>query len=134
MDKTLYFPPPVQAVKVTSSNLAEVAEWCGGQVAKMERKSEPGSYDSYVWVPTPKGASVYAAYPGMYVTKRVSINTKGNLKESWAVFHRDYFDKNYFQNPVVAIAQVWPKRVASCPVEDRVYSPVAEGRVSPEST
>lgn len=134
MDKLLYFPPPVEAVKVTTANIEEVAQWCGGRVCQTERKSEPGSFDTYVWVPTPKGASVFAAYPGMYITKRVSVNTKGNLKESWAVFHRDYFDKNYFQNPVVAIAQVWPKRVAGCPSDDRVYSPVPQGRVAPDNT
>lgn len=117
MEKMLFFPPPVEAVKVTTANLEEIADWCNGRVCKTERKTEPGSYDTYVWVPTPKGASVFAAYPGMYVTKRVAVNTKGNLKVSWAVFHRDYFDKNYFQNPVVAIAQVWPQRVPSGPVD-----------------
>lgn len=111
MDKMLFFPAPVEAVKVTPVNLEEVASWCGGRVCTLERKTQPGVFDDYVWVPTPKGSSVFAAYPGMYVTRRVSVNTKGSFKDSWAVFHRDYFEKNYFQNPVVAIAQVWPKRV-----------------------
>lgn len=103
MEKALYFSAPIEGVKVTAHNMDEVAAWCGGRVCKTERKTEPGSFDNYIWVPTPKGASVFAAYPGMYITKRVTINIKGAYKTMWAVFFQDYFEKNYFQNPVDAV-------------------------------
>jgi hypothetical protein len=106
MDKQMFFTTPVEAVRVTTANLEEVAKWCGGRVFKSERKDNPGVYDSYIWVPTPKGKNYNTAYPGSYVTRRVTINSSGVAKEQWAVFRRDYFDQNYFVNPQEATSKV----------------------------
>lgn len=120
MEALLYFGPPIEAVQVNSSNLAEVAEWCGGKVAAWESKDEAGKFYNYVWVPTPRGTKISWAYPGMYVVKRKATNSKGSVKTTLAVFHKEYFEKNFFENPVVAATAV--------------QAPVAVGRVGPGST
>lgn len=63
--------------------------------------------DSYVWVPTPKDSHISWAFPGMYVTKRLVKTVKGELRATWAVFRRDYFEKNYFENQKDAVDQTW---------------------------
>lgn len=107
MKKQFYFLSPVEVVKVTTQNLEEVAEWCGGKVAKTESRRVPGRLDPYVWVPTPKGTSISWAFPGMYITKRLVVTVKGELTTTWAVFRKDYFEKNYFDTPQAAVDATW---------------------------
>ena len=104
-----YFLSPVMVVKVTAQNMDEVAEWCGGLVQETESRRVQGRMDKYVLVPTPKEAKVSWAFPGMFVTKRLVITMKGELKATWAVFRRDYFEKNYFESPEAAAAATWER-------------------------
>lgn len=110
MKTQFYFPAPVEVVKVTNENLAEVAEWCGGKVASTESRRVPGRQDSYVWVPTPKGNSISWAFPGMYITKRLVVTVKDEMKATYAVFRRDYFSRNYFDTPTDAVNKTWEKQ------------------------
>jgi hypothetical protein len=107
MEKQFYFLSPVEVVKVTPANLQEVAEWCGGKVATTESRRVPGRMDPYVWVPTPKGTNISWAFPGMYITKRLVVGADGKLKATWAVYRRDYFEKNYFTDPTKALDATW---------------------------
>lgn len=109
MQKQFYFLSPVEVVKVTLQNLHEVAEWCGGKVASTESRRVPGRMDSYVWVPTPKGTAISWAFPGMFVTKRLVRTVKDELRVTYAVFRKDYFEKNYFDSPLAAVEQTWEK-------------------------
>lgn len=109
MQKQFYFLSPVEVVKVTLQNLAEVAEWCGGKVASTESRRVPGRMDSYVWVPTPKGTAISWAFPGMFVTKRLVRSAKDELRVTYAVFRKDYFEKNYFDTPTAAVDATWAK-------------------------
>lgn len=109
MQKQFYFLSPVEVVKVTLQNLNEVAEWCGGKVASTESRRVPGRMDSYVWVPTPKGTAISWAFPGMFVTKRLVRTVKDELRVTYAVFRKDYFEKNYFDSPLAAVEQTWEK-------------------------
>jgi hypothetical protein len=109
MQKQFYFLSPVEVVKVTIQNLAEVAEWCGGKVASTESRRVPGRMDSYVWVPTPKGTAISWAFPGMFVTKRLVRTVKDELRVTYAVFRKDYFEKNYFDSPLAAVDETWGK-------------------------
>lgn len=109
LKKDFYFLSPVEVVKVTTQNLQEVAEWCGGQVATTESRRVPGRQDSYVWVPTPKGTAISWAFPGMFITKRLVRTVKDDIRVTYAVFRRDYFEKNYFESPTSAVAQTWEK-------------------------
>jgi hypothetical protein len=109
MQKQFYFLSPVEVVKVTLQNLAEVADWCGGKVASTESRRVPGRMDSYVWVPTPKGTAISWAFPGMFVTKRLVRTVKDDLRVTYAVFRKDYFEKNYFDTPIAAVDATWEK-------------------------
>lgn len=109
MKTQFYFPAPVEVVKVTNENLAEVAEWCGGKVASTESRKVPGRMDSYVWVPTPKGNAVSWAFPGMFITKRMVVTVKDEMKATYAVFRKDYFSRNYFDTPSEAVDKTWEK-------------------------
>lgn len=109
MKTDFFFLSPVQAVKVTPQNLEEVAAWCGGVVAETDSRRVPGRKDKYVWVPTPKGSAISWAFPGMFVTRRVVWTVDGKFKETWAVFRREYFDKNYFNTPTNAVDATWEK-------------------------
>jgi hypothetical protein len=109
MQTNFYFLSPVEVVKVTKDNLEEAAEWCGGKVAHSENKNVKGRIDAYVWVPTPKGTSISWAYPGMFITKRMVRNLKNELKVTFAVFRRDYFEKNYFESPNLAVDATWER-------------------------
>lgn len=111
MHKQFYFLSPVEVVKVTPQNMEEVAEWCGGKVSQIESKRNPGKMDKYVDVPMPKESNQSAAYPGMYVTKRMVIKADNELKVTYAVFRKDYFDKNYFDNPILAVDMTWERKV-----------------------
>lgn len=113
MQKQFYFLSPVEVVKVTLQNLHEVAEWCGGKVASTESRRVPGRMDSYVWVPTPKGTAISWAFPGMFVTKRVVRTVKDELRVTYAVFRKDYFEKNYFNSPMEAVDGTWGKQSGS---------------------
>lgn len=110
LNAQFYFLSPVEVVKVTVQNLQEVAEWCGGVVAQTESRRKPGTMDKYVWVPTPEGAKVSSAFPGMYVTRRLVATNKGELKVTWAVFRLDYFEANYFGAPGEAVDKTWGKK------------------------
>ena len=109
MEKSFYFLSPVEVVKVTKENLEEVAEWCGGKVATTESRRVPGRMDSYVWVPTPKGTKISWAFPGMFITKRLVRTVKDEIRITYAVFRRDYFEKNYFDSPIEAVDNTWGK-------------------------
>lgn len=98
---------PVEVVKVTSGNMAEVAEWCGGEVRETESRRVKDRMDKYVYVPTPKGNGIAMAFPGMFITKRLAITQKDETKATFSVFRRDYFDKNYFQSPEEAFDKTW---------------------------
>ena len=110
MQSKFYFLSPVEVMKVTSQNLAEVAEWCGGEVATTESRRVAGRMDSYVWVPTPKGSSISWAFPGMFITKRLVRTIKDELRITYAVFRKDYFEKNYFDSPTEAVDQTWAQK------------------------
>jgi hypothetical protein len=118
MHKQFYYLSPVEVVKVSTTNLEEVAEWCKGQLAQTKSRKVEGRVDRYVWVPTPKGSKISWAFPGMFVTKRVVLTAKGELRETWAVFRRDYFEKNYFTTQELATENTWnrPKPVTGTEV------------------
>jgi hypothetical protein len=113
MQKQFYFLSPVEVVKVTAQNLEEAAAWCGGQVAQTDSRRRPGTMDSYVWVPTPKsaekGGGISWAFPGMFITKRLVRTIKDELRVTYAVFRKDYFEKNYFDTPIAAVEATWEK-------------------------
>jgi hypothetical protein len=109
MQEKFYFLAPVKAVKVTSQNLQEVAEWCGGSVAQTESRRVPGRMDSYVWVPTPKDTKLSWAFPGMTITKRLVVTVKGEIRATYAIFRRDYFEKNYWESPQEAVEKTWER-------------------------
>lgn len=106
-----YFLSPVEVAKVTSTNLEEVAEWCGGSVQETDSRRVPGRTDKYVLVPTPNGTNISWAFPGMFITKRLVVTVKDELRETYAVFRRDYFEKNYFDTPVLASEKTWERQV-----------------------
>lgn len=107
MKKELFVLPPLEAVEVTEENLQQVADWCGGKVSQAPSRRNPNKLNSYVWVPTPKGAKLTWAWPGMYVTKRLVKTQKGELKATYGVFRREFFLENYFSNIGLAIAKTW---------------------------
>lgn len=107
-----YFSSPVEVVRVTPHNLQEAAAWCGGKVAKTESNKVPGRMDSYVWVPTPKGSAISWAFPGMYITKRLAVSEKGQLKATYAVFRKDYFNRNYFEEMKHAVDATWEREAS----------------------
>jgi len=45
----------------------------------------------------------------MFVTKRLVITMKGELKATWAVFRRDYYEKNYFDSVKSAVDATWER-------------------------
>ncbi len=112
LNNKFYFLSPVEVVKVTPKNLQEVAEWCGGKIAKVESRRIKGRVDSYVWVPTPKGSVLSWAFPGMYITKRLAVTEKNELKATYSVFRKDYFTKNYFSEISDAVDQTWERQAA----------------------
>jgi hypothetical protein len=124
MDKQFYYLAPVEVVKVSTSNLADVAEWCGGKIASVESRKHKGRMDSYVWVPTPKGTAISWAFPGMFVTKRVVRTVKDDFKVTWAVFRRDYFEKNYFETPGIAEKETWERH-------DKAYRSLSDAQKGP---
>ena len=112
MNKQFYFLSPVEVVKVSSQNLEEVAEWCGGSVQETESRRVPGRMDKYVLVPTPKDTNISWAFPGMFITKRLVVTVKDELRGTFAVFRRDYFEKNYFDTPKDAADKTWEREAA----------------------
>lgn len=111
MNKQFYFLSPVEVVKVTSQNLEEVAAWCGGSVQETESRRVPGRMDKYVLVPTPKDTNISWAFPGMFITKRLVVTVKDELRATYAVFRRDYFEKNYFDTPKDATDKTWEREL-----------------------
>lgn len=131
MQKQFFFLAPVEVVKVTTQNIDEVAEWCGGKVAQTESRRQPGRMDSYVWVPTPKGTNISWAFPGMFITKRLVRTVKDEFRVTYAVFRKDYFEKNYFESPSDAVEKTWgapdgAKKLVAEPVLEAA-EPVLEG-------
>jgi len=110
LQTNFYFLSPVEVVRVTPKNLEEVAAWCGGKVHETESRRVEGRMDKYVWVPTPKGSAISWAFPGMFITKRVVITEKNEIKVTYSVFRKDYFNKNYFQTPEVAVTETWDRQ------------------------
>lgn len=123
-----FFLSPVEVIRVTSQNLQEVAEWCGGRVAETESRRVAGRMDSYVWVPTPKGTSVSWAFPGMFITKRLVVTVKNETKVTFAVFRRDYFDKNYFNTPQDAVEKTWGRSNKTMATEKKPKHPKMAGK------
>jgi hypothetical protein len=109
MKTDFFFLSPVQVVKVTSQNLEEVAEWCGGSVQETESRRVKGRMDKYVLVPTPSEKNISWAFPGMFITKRLVVTIKDELRSTFAVFRRDYFEKNYFETPKSATDKTWER-------------------------
>jgi len=110
LKQDFFFLSPVLVVKVTKENLEQVAEWCGGEVQETESRRKAGEMDKYVWVPTPKSSNAPSwAFPGMFITKRLVLTMKNELKATWAVFRRDYFEKNYFETPEAASKATWER-------------------------
>lgn len=110
MNKQFYFLSPVEVVKVSKDNLEEVAEWCGGSVQETEtRRGKPGTMDKYVHVPVPNERTLSWAFPGMFITRRLVVTVKDEMKFTFAVFKRDYFEKNYFEAPKEAVDKTWER-------------------------
>ena len=109
MQKQFYFLSPVEVVKVTKGNLEDVAKWCGGEIAETPSRRHQGVMDKYVLVPTSSDKKTSTAFPGNFVTRRLVIDQNNKLKETWAVFRRDYFEKNYFQTPAAASDATWER-------------------------
>jgi len=107
-----YFLSPVQVIQVTKENIQEAAEWCGGDVLEIANRRDPKKMDQYVHVPVPENSAISWAFPGMFITRRLVIAQDGNMKISWAVFKRDYFEKNYFTDPSVGVAKTWEKQAS----------------------
>lgn len=115
MNKQFYFLSPVEVIKVTTHNLDEVAEWCGGSVQETESRRRTGPkgekvMDKYVLVPTSAEKHISWAFPGMFVTKRLVVTVKNELRATYAVFRRDYFEKNYFDTPKDATDKTWERQ------------------------
>lgn len=109
LKKNFYFMSPVQVVKVTTHNIEQAAEWCGGEIKSTESRRNPGRTDRYIDVPVPKGAALVMAFPGMYITKRVVISLENEIKVTYGVFRRDYFEKNYFLEPIESVDACWTR-------------------------
>jgi len=129
MNKQFYFLSPVEVVKVTSQNLEEVAEWCGGSVQETESRRVPGRMDKYVLVPTPKDTNISWAFPGMFITKRLVVTVKDELRSTYAVFRRDYFEKNYFDTPKDAADKTWERELSER--ENNKKNHPARGKAEP---
>lgn len=110
LQTNFYFLSPVEVVRVTPKNLEEVAAWCGGKVAETESRRVEGRMDKYVWVPTPKGSAISWAFPGMFITKRVVITEKDEIKITYSVFRKDYFNKNFFKDHLDALDKTWERQ------------------------
>jgi hypothetical protein len=110
LQTNFYFLSPVEVVRVTPKNLEAVAAWCGGKVAETESRRVEGRMDKYVWVPTPKGSAISWAFPGMFITKRVVITEKNEIKVTYSVFRKDYFKANYFESPNTAVEETWDRQ------------------------
>lgn len=110
LNNKFFFSSPVEVVKVTPKNLEEVAEWCGGKVAETESRRVKGRMDPYVWVPTPKGSAISWAFPGMFITRRLAVTEKNELKQTYSVFRKDYITKNFFETVQEAVDQTWERQ------------------------
>lgn len=124
-----FFLSPVEAVKVTPKNLKAVAEWCGGKVDKKKSERVPGRVDSFVVVPTPRGAAISMAFPGMFVTKRLAVNENDDLKATFSVMRRDYFAKNYFETPAAASDATWERQVRDQQVAEALKVGLENGKI-----
>lgn len=102
-----YHQPTLEVVRVSSQNIEQAAEWCGGSINEVPSRRVPGRMDRYVRVPTPKGNKTSWAFPGMYITKRIVVTDKDQLKVTFAVFRRDYFEKNTFLTADEALYNTW---------------------------
>lgn len=109
LNNKFFFLAPLEVVKVTTENLQETAEWCGGTIHETESRRVKGRMDSYVLVPTPKGNSTSWAFPGMYITRRLVVTEKDQLKSTFSVFRRDYFEKNCFDTIQLAVDATWER-------------------------
>lgn len=125
-----YFLSPIQVVKVTPGNLKEVAEWCGGKVERKESNRVKGRVDSYVAVPTPRNATIAMAFAGMYVTKRLAVGEDNTIKETYSVFRRDYFSKNYFDTPSAASDATWERQVTEAASAAAMQQAIETGHIT----
>lgn len=107
--KKFYFMSPVQVVKVTTHNIEQAATWCGGTIKTTESRRNPGRSDRYIDVPVPKGAALVMAFPGMFITKRVVINLENEIKVTYGVFRKDFFEKNYWAEPLESVDACWTR-------------------------
>ena len=121
MQKSFHFLAPVEAVKLTKKNLKEVAEWCGGKLAETPSRRVPNQMEPYVEVPTTDETKIAWAFPGMYVTRRLVVSRNGDLKQTWAVFRSDYFEKNYFDTPQDSVSATWEKHYADAAGDEPLF-------------
>lgn len=109
LKKQYFFMSPVQVVKVTTHNIEQAAEWCGGEIKTTESRRNPGRTDKYIDVPVPKGSALVMAFPGMYITKRCVITLEDTIKVTYAVFRKNFFEKNYFLKPLDSVDASWTR-------------------------
>ena len=113
MQTTYQYSAPVETVRVTKENINEVAEWCGGSIVTKGDKTA-------VLVPTSKNAKISLAFPTMFVTKRIVSTSRKGFVVTFAVFRKEYFAKNYFQDPTMALDKTWSVFNAEDPVVELV--------------
>lgn len=123
--KKFYFMSPVHVVKVTTHNIEQAAEWCDGTIRTTESRRNPGRTDLYIDVPVPKGAALVMAFPGMFITKRIVISLENQIKVTYGVFRRDFFEKNYWAQPIEAVDACWT-RLANEEIEETIIPGTAQ--------
>ena len=105
-----YFQSPVAAVQVTRDNLEEVAAWAGGFVSQASPKSGSSKRVPCVEFGTDvlrQGSRNNVAFPGSYVTKKITVGRGGVASVSVGIFTRAYFEANHDEDPGVVIDKTW---------------------------
>ena len=129
---THYWTSPVEVARVTPTNMEEIAEWCGGYIDITESRRKPGEMDKLVRVPVSgRGNALSTAFIGMFVTRRLAVNERGELKDTFAVFRYSYFGANYFATPEQVFAATWGRRreeegLSNPVIDDEAYAVLRE--------
>ncbi|RTL03855.1 hypothetical protein EKK58_11815 [Candidatus Dependentiae bacterium] len=101
-----FYMAPVDAVRVTKTNMAEVAAWCGGEVQTLESNTHPGQLVEYVLVPSKNKTRFRThAFPGMYISRRFVALPNQKKRATYAVFKQDYFEKNFTSGKLVSFSE-----------------------------
>lgn len=82
-----HLPVKVQAMQVTAGNLADVADWCGGEIGK------PEGGNQCIWVPTIGGQR--PAWLGWWIVMR-------GLPPEFYPLRPDVFPQSYTDTPADA--------------------------------